>query len=65
MNLTFERKVDNEAWEDIELTVEAGQIELRCTDTGYVQLTHEEFDEIVYLVKQYREAAKAVNLELK
>lgn len=65
MSLTLEKKLPNDAWENLELIVGDDMIELRSPDVGYVQLTHEEFDEISRLVSQYREAAKITNTQIK
>lgn len=65
MNLLFKRKLSNQIWEDTDITIENDKIDLRCTDTGYFQLNHEEFDEIINIVKHYREAAKTLNIEIK
>lgn len=65
MQLTFEKKIPNDDWEEMEVTIEDNEIELRITDLGYVQMTHEEFEEVARLVKQYQDMAKIINLETK
>ena len=60
--LTYERKLENSEWEEMELTCEDKSIEVSC-DLGRITMSHEDFDNLVYHVNKYREMTKIINLE--
>jgi len=60
--LTYERKIENDQWEEMQITCERKNIEISC-DIGRVTMSHEDFDNLVHHVNKYREMTKIINLE--
>ena len=61
--LTYEIKIENEEWEEMEITCERKRVEISC-DLGRVTMSHEDFDNLVSCVNKFREMGKIVNLNI-
>ena len=62
-HMTYEKKLENSEWEEMEITIENKSIEISC-DLGRVTMSHEDFDNLVSCVNKFREMGKIVNLNI-
>ncbi len=65
MSITLQLELNNESWDTMDLEVTEKEITIECPELGKVTMSHEEFDNISYQIKKFREAcAEKLDIEI-